>query len=170
MTQRYVAFLRGVTPMNLKMADLASCIEAAGFTNVRTILATGNVAFDTKKTEATLEKTIEAAMKKHLGRVFVTYVRSVSDLQALLERDPFAKFPVKKGAKRIISFVRALPKPLPKLPATLDNAVIHGVENREVFTSYVREPGNPAFMKLLAKSFGDEITTRTWETVEKTTR
>ncbi len=170
MTERYVAFLRGVTPMNLKMADLASCIEAAGVTNVRTILATGNVAFDSRKAEATLEKTIEAAMKKHLGRVFVTYVRSVPYLSELLARDPFASFPVKKGAKRIVSFVRQLPKPLPKLPATLENAVIHGIDGREVFTSYVREPGNPAFMRLLAKSFGDEITTRTWETVEKTTR
>lgn len=30
---RYVAFLRGVSPMNLKMPDLKHCLENAGFDN-----------------------------------------------------------------------------------------------------------------------------------------
>jgi uncharacterized protein (DUF1697 family) len=170
MSTRYVAFLRGVTPMNLKMPALASCLEAAGFTNVRTILASGNVAFDTRKAEAGLEKAIEAAMQEHLGRVFVPYVRSVDHLKALLARDPFAPFRVAKDAKRIVSFVRKAPKPAPKLPVTLEKATIHALEDRDIFTSYVRQPGNPAFMRLIAKTFGDEVTTRTWETVEKVVR
>ena len=43
---RFVAFLRGVSPMNLKMTDLKQCLEAAGFTEVKTILSSGNVAFN----------------------------------------------------------------------------------------------------------------------------
>ena len=42
---RYVAFLRGVSPMNCKMPALKRCFEAAGFTDVKTILSSGNVAF-----------------------------------------------------------------------------------------------------------------------------
>ena len=43
--RRYVAFLRGVNPMNAKMAELRRCFETAGFTDVRTVLSSGNVAF-----------------------------------------------------------------------------------------------------------------------------
>ncbi|GIW42749.1 MAG: hypothetical protein KatS3mg077_0031 [Candidatus Binatia bacterium] len=42
---RFVALLRGVSPMNLKMAELKQCLEAGGFTEVKTILSSGNVAF-----------------------------------------------------------------------------------------------------------------------------
>ena len=35
---RFVAFLRGVSPLNAKMPELKLCFERAGFTNVRTIL------------------------------------------------------------------------------------------------------------------------------------
>ena len=41
---RYAAFLRGVMPTNCKMADLKKAFEAAGFTGVKTFLASGNVA------------------------------------------------------------------------------------------------------------------------------
>ncbi len=41
---RYAAFLRGVGPMNAKMPELKQVFEAAGFTDVKTILASGNVA------------------------------------------------------------------------------------------------------------------------------
>lgn len=45
---RYVAFLRGVSPQNAKMPALKACFEAAGFEHVRTILGSGNVAFDAR--------------------------------------------------------------------------------------------------------------------------
>ena len=44
---RYCAFLRGINVggTKLKMADLKKEFEAAGFTDVITVLATGNVIF-----------------------------------------------------------------------------------------------------------------------------
>ena len=60
MAERYVVFLRGVTPMNLKMTALRECLERAGFTDVKTILASGNAAFSSKKREdAALGATID---------------------------------------------------------------------------------------------------------------
>jgi len=43
---RYVAFLRGVSPSNARMADLKRAFEIAGFSEVRTLLSSGNVVFD----------------------------------------------------------------------------------------------------------------------------
>jgi uncharacterized protein (DUF1697 family) len=47
---RYVAFLRGVSPMNASMPALKRCFEATGFTDVRTLLSSGNVAFYVRAT------------------------------------------------------------------------------------------------------------------------
>ena len=43
---RYVAFLRGVSPMNAKMPELARCFEGSGFTEVKTVLSSGNLVFN----------------------------------------------------------------------------------------------------------------------------
>jgi len=40
---QYAAFLRGVVPMNCSMPELKKSFEAAGFSDVRTLLSSGNV-------------------------------------------------------------------------------------------------------------------------------
>src|SRR5262249_7253630 len=81
----YAAFLRGVTPLNAKMSELKKCFEAAGLTDVRTVLGSGNAVFETRSAaRATLERKLEAAMEKDLRRVFATTVRSIDELEALL--------------------------------------------------------------------------------------
>jgi hypothetical protein len=41
------------------------------------------------------------------------------------------------------------------------------MQGLEILTAYMPQPGNPAFMGLLEKTFGGAITTRTWDTVRK---
>ena len=168
---RYVALLRGVSPMNAKMPELKAAFEAAGFTNVKTVLASGNVVFDSARaaSAATLQRKCEAAMSEALERSFATIVRPQKELQALLEADPFARFKLPAAAKRIVTFLREPPgaKALPKLPVELQEARILAVQGQEVFTAYVPHPGNPVFMNLIEKTFGKDLTTRTWDTVRK---
>ncbi|MGG6461478.1 DUF1697 domain-containing protein [Solilutibacter silvestris] len=164
---RFVAFLRGVSPMNAKMPELKRSFEQAGFGNVRTLLSSGNVVFDARGSEATLVKKAEAAMEAGIGRTFRTQVRSVEYLQALLDADPFAAFKLAKDAKRVVTFIPQLPtKPL-ALPIEKDGARILALRDRELLTAYVPMPGNPAFMALIEKTFGKDVTTRTWDTVAK---
>jgi uncharacterized protein (DUF1697 family) len=165
---RYVAFLRGVSPSNAKMADLKRCFENAGFTNIKTVLSSGNVVFDARATsEAQLEKRAEAAMHAELGRSFTTIVRPVAMLRNMLASDPYATFDVPAHAKRVVSFLREAAIPKLALPIQADGAQVLCVVGREVFTAYVPSPKGPVFMALLEKTFGSEITTRTWETVRK---
>jgi uncharacterized protein (DUF1697 family) len=166
---RYVALLRGVSPMNLKMADLKRCLEAAGFTNVKTLLSSGNVAFDTRKTpESVLEKKVEKALEGGLGKTFLTIVRSQEALNALLKADPFAKFRLPAEAKKVVTFVQDSPKSTLKLPLELENARILAFDGHEVFSAYIPDSQKgPVFMSLLEKTFGKAVTTRTWDTVRK---
>src|SRR6476619_7076443 len=121
---RYVALLRGVSPANLKMSDLKRCLEIAGYTDVKTVLSSRNVVFDSgNRSLAAIERQIEAALTKHLGRSFYTIVRSVKYLNDLIETDPYADFDVPAEAKRIVTFARKLPSPK-SLPVERDGAEI----------------------------------------------
>jgi uncharacterized protein (DUF1697 family) len=165
---RYVAFLRGVSPMNAKMPELKRAFEAAGFTNVKTVLSSGNVVFDARKsTEAALERKAEAAMATSLERSFYTIVRPVNVLEALLATDPYAGAELAPQSKRVVSFLREAPAAVPPLPVVLEDAQIVRVIGREVFCSYVPGDTGPAFMRLIEKTFGQDITTRTWESMRK---
>ena len=166
---RYVAFLRGVMPTNCRMAELRAAFEAGGFAKVKTVLASGNVVFDTRTAPvATLERKVEAAIFAGLGRTFETFVRPHDVLQAMLERDPFAPFRLPADAKRVVTFLRT-PPVVPKLPVVLNEARIVAVEGCEVFTTYHRGAVTPDFMKLIEQAFGKQQTTRTWDTVRKCT-
>ena len=165
---RYVAFLRGVSPLNAKMPELKHAFEAAGFTNVATVLSSGNVVFDARSaSESSLERKAEASMQNSLGRTFYTIVRPVDALRSLLETDPYAAFSIPPGAKRVVSFLREPGTAKLALPLESDGARVLGVVGREVFTAYVPSDKGPVFMKLLERAFGREVTTRTWETVKK---
>jgi uncharacterized protein (DUF1697 family) len=109
-------------------------------------------------------------MKAHLGRTFLTIIRSVDELQALLASDPFAKYRLPAESKRIVTFLRSEPERVPSKLPEQDGARILAVRGREVFSTYVPTPKGPVFMSLLEKTFGQEVTTRTWDTVRKVAR
>ncbi|HZT63657.1 MAG TPA: DUF1697 domain-containing protein [Burkholderiales bacterium] len=165
---RYVAFLRGVSPMNAKMPELKSCFEAEGFSDVRTLLSSGNVVFNARSSFlATLERRAEKAMQSELGRSFETFVRSAEYLQDFIESDPFAEFKLPRAAKRVVTFLRGPAKSKLELPIERDGASILRLNGSEVLSSYVPGPKGPVFMSLLERNFGANITTRTLDTVRK---
>ena len=165
---RHVAFLRGVSPQNLQMADLRACLEAAGFTAVRTIQSSGNVAFDCPdEAGAGLEQRIASALSRHVGRAFPVILRSAASLQALLRTDPYQGFGLPRQAKRIVSFLRETRPAKVSLPLTEGTATVIHQRGREVFSAYLPSPEGPVFMKLIQRAYGTEVTTRTWETVKK---
>ncbi len=157
--------------MNCKMPALKAAFEAAGFTEVKTVLGSGNVVFDARSTsEQALEQRAEAAMHEHLGQAFFTIVRPIEHLRALLASDPYKRFKVSLKAKRIVTFLRGRPKAKIALPIELDGARILALRDREIFSAYLPTPKGPVFMGLIQKTFGKDQTTRTWDTVMKVAR
>ena len=165
---RYVALLRGVSPVNARMPELKACFEAAGFSDVRTLLSSGNVVFSSRSSPlAALEQRAERAMHAELGRSFDAVVRPVASLQALVASDPFAEFELAAAAKPVITFLRRPIERSPALPIERDDASILRLTGSEVLSAYVPGPKGPVFMALLERTFGKDITTRTLETVRK---
>jgi uncharacterized protein (DUF1697 family) len=156
--------------MTCKMPELKRCLEEAGFTDVKTLLSSGNAVFSVARaaSAATLQKRVEKAMLDGAGYRFMAIVRPVAHLQQLLDDDPFAGFALPSGAKRVVTFLRE-PEAVEavELPVELHGARILKREGGEAFCSYVPNDKGPVFMQLLEKTFGKDITTRTWDTVAK---
>ena len=166
---RYAAFLRGVMPTNASMEALRRAFEGAGYTNVKTVLASGNVVFDSRATTIpALERKVEAVIEKGLGKRFLTIVRPVDELRRLLERDPY-RGRAKPEAKRIVTFVRG-PVAALELPIERDGATLLHLDKDVLFSAYLPTPKGPVFMALIEKAVGKDQTTRTWQTIEKVTR
>jgi uncharacterized protein (DUF1697 family) len=166
--RRHAAFLRGVMPTNAKLADLRRAFEAAGFTEVTTVLTSGNVVFDARPAgAAALQRKAEAAMTPALGRSFLTIVRSLDALREIVDADPYAAFNLPAGAKRVVTFLREPPRGELALPVEVDGARILCLRGSEVFTAYVPSSRGPVFMTLIEKTLGEALTTRTWDTVKK---
>src|SRR5688500_19370302 len=99
---RYAAFLRGVSPMNAKMSELKGAFEAAGFTDVKTVLSSGNVVFSASRgSESSVRRKAEAAMSERFGHAFLTIVRAVDALRAMLACDPYTPFRLEPDAHPI---------------------------------------------------------------------
>lgn len=159
--------------MNCRMPVLQRCLEDAGFTDVKTLLSSGNVAFSTPRgaSVSALQKRVEAAMLEGAGYRFASIVRSTSHLQRLLDADPFGTHNLPKGGKCVVTFLRE-PDAVAevKLPITLDDASVLKRIGGEVFCVYVPGDKGSAFMRLLEKAFGRAITTRTLDTVARCAR
>lgn len=90
---RFVAFLRGINVggHRLKMDRLRALFAEAGFTNVSTFIASGNVIFDAPTDdEPQVVARIQAHLKAQLGYEVATYLRTLPELQEILARRPFA--------------------------------------------------------------------------------
>jgi uncharacterized protein (DUF1697 family) len=154
--------------MNAKMPALKACFENAGFSDVRTLLSSGNVVFNTRSSPlAALERRAEKAMASELGRSFGTIVRSAEFLQGFIEADPFAEFDLPPSAKRVVTFLRSPAEPRLDLPRERDGASILKFTGSEILSAYVPGPKGPVFMNLIESTFGTNLTTRTLDTVRK---
>jgi|SRR5579859_342994 len=155
-------------PMNCKMAALQAAFEAAGFAGVKTVLGSGNVVFEARgSSEAALERQAEAAMHQELGRVFMPIVRPIEQLRKILTSDPYRPFKVSPKAKRIVTFLRGRPNQKITLPVERHGARILAMRDGEIFSAYLPTPKGPVFMTLIDKTFGKDLTTRTWDTLLK---
>ncbi|MGD1252905.1 DUF1697 domain-containing protein [Mycobacterium seoulense] len=101
----YAAFLRGVNVggVNLKMAEVARALTGAGFTNVRTILASGNVVLESRAGAAAVRKKAEATLREKFGYDAWVLVYDLATVRAVVDAYPFE--PEVDGYQSYVTFV-----------------------------------------------------------------
>ena len=102
---KYAAFLRGVNVggVNLKMAEVAAALTDAGFNNVRTILASGNVLLESSAKVAAVRKKAEAALRERFGYDAWTLAYDIDTVRAVVDAYPFQR--EVEGYQSYVTFV-----------------------------------------------------------------
>lgn len=141
----FIALLRAVNvggTGKLPMTELKAMCEAAGFTNVRTYIASGNVVFDSALTEKAVVKKLAASLEAYAGKPVGVIVRTGPEMAEVLKANPF------KDAAPNLTFAIFLDAPPP--PDALDT--VRGRQDeqlalgkREIHVTY---PGGSGASKL----------------------
>lgn len=170
---RYVALLRAVNVggRTVTMKELREAVEAQGYTNVRTLVASGNLVFDTKKTaDAKLKSALETIIEKTFGIVSEVMVRSPAEWAAILKANPFPEKARKDPAHLVCLVCKTAPDAKP-IDAWLrafrekyDKGERLAVVGREIFIDYGDSIGQS---KLILPKKLVTGTARNWNTMLK---
>lgn len=171
---RYAAFLRGVNlgKRSVKSADLVAAFAGLGFAHPRTLIASGNVLFDTDETdEAALRARIETGLAKAFGFDIGTVLRSMDELAGMIAADPFAGQQESEAQMLYVTFLADPETQRLELPCRLDGDFeVVKVLPREIFHIAWRKPDGrytAETQNVIWKPFGKKIlwTNRNWNTI-----
>src|SRR5437868_15012449 len=90
----FVALLRAVNvggTGKLPMSELKAMCEELGFGSVRTYIASGNVVFTSRKSEAAIKAALEQRLEAYAGKPVGVLVRSAAEMAQVLADNPFPK-------------------------------------------------------------------------------
>lgn len=167
----YVILLRGVMPVGknkVPMAKLRQVLANAGFKNVRTYIASGNALVDTDIAPEGLEVQIHELIKKHIGPDLVVVVRTGTQLQKVLDENPFSKG---YDISRVFFVSFASSPSAQKVKALLAQDFSPEKIIITKHAAYLYLPGNAARAKLtnafLEKQLGVSMTARNFNTMSR---
>ena len=174
----YAALLRGIAPSGRNMTNdkLRGVFERLGFENVTSVLASGNILFHSTEVDVPiLEHRIEGALTRDLGIAGRTIIRPHAELRTLLDSDPFPGLSHGPATYLTATFLKeAAPRPDRRVgqPDPRTEVVRYDTTARVVLAvTDNSSPGRtPDFMVWLEKSYGRDITTRSWLTVQRIVR
>ena len=92
----YIALLHAVNvggTGKLAMEELQALCRKAGFADVRTYIASGNVVFESDSSAAKVKAELERRMEATLGKPVGVALRSAAEMSAVLKANPFSKAP-----------------------------------------------------------------------------
>jgi len=172
----WFAFLQGINlgKRRMKMVDLKACLEAAGFGEVKTVLASGNVRLEAEGTEKSIKSRLESAIETQFGFAVGVVLRSENEMKAMLEGHPFGRLdPEADLTRHVILFDAALPAVT--LESRKGDTEILRTDDRELYFAGYRQPNGrytenveevlkPLYKQLRKVNGG---TMRNWNTMEK---
>lgn len=135
---KYVALLRGINiggKNKVKMEILREMCAALGFQNIKTYINSGNVIFETSKTDdKKLAAKIESAIETEFALNIKVMVRSVAEIEEIIKNNPFdGQFENDKDL-HVLFLNEELPKEKGELLLTNNNEnEMFAVRGREIF-------------------------------------
>lgn len=166
----FVALLRGINVggnKKISMQELKNLFEKLHCTEVKTILNSGNVIFKSKESKQELKMKIEARIEKQFGFNVSTQVINFEQIQNARQQNPFKAIHPEKGIQWYVTFLDG-PNKGEKLSDKNQAFKVIDQMNDMLFTLVdTQQASSVDFMNLLDKTFGKQVTTRTWKTLER---
>ncbi|KAA0095340.1 DUF1697 domain-containing protein [Mycolicibacterium sp. P1-18] len=168
---RYVAFLRGVNVggVNLKMAEVGRALTDAGFSDVVTVLASGNVLMTSDATVAAVRTAAETALREHFGYDAWVLAYELGTVAEISARYPFER--EVDGRHSYVTFVTDADV-LAELAELAADAGPDELVERGVGVVYWQVPKSGTLDTTIGKTMGKKrykssTTTRNLRTIEK---
>ncbi|HYD89494.1 MAG TPA: DUF1697 domain-containing protein [Vitreimonas sp.] len=162
---RQVALLRGVNLGKRKvvMSELRAVIEAGGYSDVRTLIASGNLVLDAKQKGPKLEAALEKLILDGLGLKTDVFVRTADELDAIIAADPFKAFTKTTPSFMVVNFMREAASAAEMEAMKTSSLTGEDVKQGERCL-YIKFPSGQGPSKLKLPKLG---TARNWNTVLK---
>ena len=167
-----IALIRGINVGRNKrvaMADLRGMMVDLGHTNVRTLLNSGNVLFESKRPNvAKIAANIEAAINAACGFSAAVTVTTAQDLELIVNENPLLQV-VDDHARHLVAFV-AHPKHLQALRPMLKQSWTPdalAVTERAAYLWCAAGILESKLLQAFSRKAGATVTTRNWTTVLK---
>lgn len=170
MTERYVIWLRGINVgrnKRIAMADLRGFLEELGFTDVATILQSGNAVVTAPHSATELEAAVTAGIETRFGMQVHCLVRTGDEVRAVIATNPLA---VPNGSRFYGLFLSAAPDP--KLLAAHDPIALdpeRAVLGDRVIYHWCPDGilEAPPLIGLVERELKIRVTARNWNTIAK---
>lgn len=163
----HVALIRGINlgpKKKVPMAELRAALEADGFDNVRTLLASGNVVLDGGGSAEDVSTRVARVIAKEFGHDVGVMARTAEQIADIVDGDPMPKAP-KDGSKYFVAFLSDEAKGLPGDDFGDERYVARG---KEIYMSCPDGLGDSRLWKAIdERKLGVRATTRNWNTVLK---
>ena len=162
---RQVALLRGVNlgKRQVIMSELRALCEGAGFTNVQTLLASGNLVLDAKEKGAKLEAKLEKLILDEMELKTDVFVRTGAELDAIIAANPFKAFAKSQPTFLVAIFMRERASAA-EMKVMRETALLGEEVKQGKGCLYIKFPKGQGPSKLKTPKLG---TSRNWNTVLK---
>jgi uncharacterized protein (DUF1697 family) len=167
-----IALIRGINVGRNKrvaMADLRDIMVDLGHTNVRTLLNSGNVLFESKRGNlAKIAASIEAAINAACGFSAAVTVTTAQELKLIVNENPLLQA-VDDHARHLVAFVTH-PKHLQALRPMLKESWTPdalAITERAAYLWCATGILDSKLLQAFSRKAGATVTTRNWTTVLK---
>jgi uncharacterized protein (DUF1697 family) len=165
-----IALLRAINVAGhqmVSMADLRDMLTKLGFSNVKSLLNSGNLVFDSKKKAPAVEQLLEKECARRLGCATDFFVRSADEVEAIIEANPFRKETKDDPGHVIVMFLKDASDGASLQKAIKGREIARG-KGKQIYIYYPDGVGRSKLTNaLIEKTLDTRSTGRNWNTVLK---
>ena len=168
-----IALLRAINVAGntmVGMSDLRDFLTKLGFTNVKSLLQSGNLTFDALRPAKNLEQLLEKESAKRLGLETVFFVRTPAEWGAIIEKNPFRKEAKEDPGRLVVLFLKDARDGATLQKAIKGREVARG-EGKQIYVYYPDGQGRSKLTNaLIERTLDTRATARNWNPVLKLQR